>query len=84
MLRKGLREMYHIFSLKVEVLTPHCDEDNEKQHEQGQTEDRIIKTEKCRRTHFLAYKQLWNLHENANLILTSQKKVYKIFIAPIS
>ena len=80
MLEKGLRGIHHILSLKVKLLTPHCDEDNEKQHEQGQTEDRIIKTLKERKNTLLAYKQLWNLNENANLILTSQKKYIKFLL----
>ena len=72
--------MHHIFSLKVKVLTPHCNVDSEKQHEQGQTEDRIIKTLKDRKNTLLAYKQLWNLNENTNLILTSPKKYIKFLL----
>ena len=42
----------------------------------ARTEERIIKTQKDRQNTLSAHKQLWNLNENTNLILISQKSVY--------
>lgn len=46
----------------------------------ARTEERIIKTQKDRQNKISAHKQLWNLNENTNLILISQKKCVKFLM----
>lgn len=46
----------------------------------ARTEERIIKTQKDRQNTISAHKQLWNLNENTNLILISQKKCVKFLM----
>lgn len=46
----------------------------------ARTEERTIKTQKDRQNTISAHKQLWNLNENTNLILISQKKCVKFLM----